>query len=103
MSTFASEHRYPGFVWLGSRGANWVARDRVPESLLRPHDEVLAALDVDENNMVAAVKWMDAIDSIAESTDAILDRPALEASMDVEMQKLALDALLRHRFSRPTL
>ena len=47
MTKFASEHRYPGFVWLGSRGANWVARDQVPGPLLRPHDDALAALDAD--------------------------------------------------------
>ena len=56
MTTFAREHRYPGFVWLGSRGQNWVARDQVPESLLRLHDEALAALDFDPDNLKALEK-----------------------------------------------
>jgi hypothetical protein len=100
MSKFASNHRYPGFVWLGSRGQNWVARDRVPELLLRPHDEAVAVLDVDPNDMTAAVAWMDAVDAIYERVDPILDGPALQACLEAEMHKLALDAMLRHRFNR---
>jgi hypothetical protein len=100
MSKFATEHRYPGFVWLGSRGANWVARDQVPESLLRPHDEALATLDADPHDMRAATAWMDACDAIYERVDPILDGPALQACVEAEMQKRALDAMLRHRFSR---
>lgn len=97
MSKFATEQRYPGFVWLGSRGANWVARDQVPDSLLRPHDEALAALDIDPNDMTAAVAWMDAVDAIYDRVDPILDRAALQACLEAEMRKLALDAMLRHR------
>ena len=105
MTKFASEHRYPGFVWLGSRGANWVARDQVPESLLRPHDDALAALDTDPHNMNAAVAWMDAVDAIYERVQPILDGPALQASLQAELRKLgnrrALDAMMVPRLTRP--
>jgi hypothetical protein len=81
MSIFAAKNRYPGFVWLGSRGQNWVARDRVPASLLEPHDSALAALDADPDDMRAAVAWMDACDAIYKRVDPILDGPALQASL----------------------
>jgi len=103
--SFAREYRYPGFVWLGSRGQNWVARDRVPASLLAPHDEALAALDADPNDMRAAVAWMDAVDAIYERVDPILDGPALQASLQAEMRKRGdqrkLDEMLRQRTMRP--
>ena len=101
MTKFASEHRYPGFVWLGSRGANWVARDQVPESLLRPHDDALAALDTDPHDMNAAVAWMDAVDAIYERVQPILDGAALQVSLQAYLRKQgeerALDAMLSPR------
>jgi hypothetical protein len=98
MSKFATEHRYPGFVWLGKYGASWVARDQVAEALLGPHDAALAALDVDPHDGKAAAAWLDACDAIYERADQILDRPAVQACLETEMRKLALDAMLRHRF-----
>jgi hypothetical protein len=100
MSKFATEHRYPGFVWLGKYGASWVARDQVAEALLGPHDAALAALDTDPNDMRAAVAWMDACDAIYERVDPILDGNALQACLEAEMRKHAVDAFLRHQFSR---
>jgi len=106
MSTFAREHRFPGFVWLGTHGDNWVARDRAPASLLRPHDAALAALDTDPHDMTAAVAWMDASDAIYARVDPILDGPALQASLEAHMRKRAeehaLDAILSpRRMPRP--
>ena len=101
MTKFASEHRYPGFVWLGSRGANWVARDQVPGPLLRPHDDALAALDTDPHDKNAAVAWMDAVDAIYERVQPILDGPTLQASLQAYLRKQgderALDAFLSPR------
>ena len=101
MTKFASEHRYPGFVWLGSRGANWVARDQVPGPLLRPHDDALAALDTDPHDMNAAVASMDAMDAIYERVQPILDGPTLQASLQAYLRKQgderALDAFLSPR------
>jgi hypothetical protein len=101
MSKFASNNRYPGFVWLGSRGQNWVARDRVPASLLQPHDEALAALDADPNNLTVAVAWMDTVDAIYDRVNPILDGPALQASLQAEIRKRGdqrkLDEMLRQR------
>ena len=101
MTKFASEHRYPGFVWLGSRGANWVARDQVPEPLLRPHDDALAALDTDPHDMNAAVAWMDAVDAIYERAQPILDAAALQASLQAHLrqqgEERALEAMLSPR------
>ena len=101
MTKFASEHRYPGFVWLGSRGANWVARDQVPGPLLRPHDDALAALDADPHDMNAAVASMDAMDAIYERVQPILDGAALQVSLQAYLRKQgeerALDAFVRPR------
>jgi hypothetical protein len=94
---FASEHRYPGFLWLGNCGQKWVARDRVPASLLESHDAALVALDIDEHDMVAAVAWMNACDSIAERVNPILDGPALRAYLDAELRKRAFDAMMRRQ------
>jgi hypothetical protein len=70
----------------------------VPESLLRPHDDALAALDADPDNMNAAVAWMDAVDAIYERVDPILDGPALQASLQAHLrqqgEERALDAFL---------
>jgi hypothetical protein len=105
MSKFAIEHRYPDFIWLGSRGQKWVASDRVPASLLEPHDAALAALDADPHDMKAAVTWMDAVDAIHARVDPILDGPALRASLQAELRKggdqRALDAMLLPRTMRP--
>ena len=91
---------------LGSFGSvavepNRVARDQVPESLLRPHDDALAALDTDPHDMNAAVAWMDAVDAIYERVQPILDGPALQASLQAYLRKQseerALDAMLSPR------
>ena len=101
MTKFAIEHRYPGFIWLGSRGQKWVACDRVPENLLEPHDTALAALDVNPHDMKAAVAWMDACDAIYARVGPILDGPALQASLQAHLrqqgEKRALDAFLSPR------
>jgi hypothetical protein len=51
--------------------------------------------------MNAAVAWMDAVDAIYERAQPILDRPALQASLQAELRKLgnrrALDAFLSPR------
>ena len=105
MTKFATEHRFPGFIWLGSRGQNWVACDRVPMNLLEPHDTALAALDANPDDMKAAVAWMDACDAIYERVSPILDGPALQASLQAELRKLgnrrALDAMMVPRLTRP--
>ena len=100
MNTFAREHRHPGFVWLGKYGASWVVRADVPASLLEAHDAALASLDLDPNDRRAAVARLDACDAIRERVDQILDRPAVQARLETDMRKRALDTELRHRFSR---
>jgi hypothetical protein len=101
MSKFSSEYRYPGFVWLATRGQRWVARDRISPALLDPHDTSLAALDVDPQDMTVAVAWMDARNAIYQKVDPILDGPALQRSLDAELRKRgeerALDAMLSPR------
>jgi len=101
MTKFATERRYPGFIWLGSRGQKWVACDRVPENLLEPHDTALADLDANPHDMKAAVAWMDACDAIYERVGPILDGAALQASFHAHLrmqgEERALDAFLSPR------
>jgi hypothetical protein len=99
MNKFSSDHRFPGFIWLATLGQKWVARGRVSADLLGPHDAALAAVDADPHNTTAAVKWMDACDRIAEKVDPILDRSALQASLESELRKRGEERALDHFLS----
>jgi hypothetical protein len=78
---FAPEHRFDGFVWLGSRGSNWVDRTKIPPSLLGPYDAAIADLDRNENDMDAKVRFLNASDRIADRVNPILDGPTLRAAL----------------------
>jgi len=105
MTKFAIEHCYDNFIWLAKRGDAWLARDGVPASLLQAHDVALAALDADPNNRKAAVAWLDACDAIERMDLSILDRPAVEASVEARLRKQAeqrkFDHMLFPTITRP--
>jgi hypothetical protein len=89
MNTFASEHRYADYVWLGKYGDAWVARSPIPASLLDRHDAALTALDADPNNREAAVAWLDACDAIAKLSFPVLDRTAVKIAVDAQLHREA--------------
>ena len=109
MSTFAGQHHYPGYIWLAKLGQHWIAREPVPPPLSRAHDEALDVLDVSPNDRTAAVAWLNALDRIVETGGhRILDRPMLEAALELEADKLRragdlrrLDHMLSVQRSRP--
>jgi hypothetical protein len=107
MSTFAGQHRYPGYIWLAKLGQHWIAREAVPPPLLRAHDEALDVLDVSPNDRTAAVAWLNALDRIVETSGhRILDRPMLGAALQADKLRSAgelrrLDHMLSIQRSRP--
>ena len=101
---------YPCYLFLGY--GSWARREDVPASLLAPDDHTVAAAHANPSKIdpmtgrAFGAVWLDAADDIRRSVEPLLDRAAVNASVEAdELRKRgnlrALDAMLSRRTPRP--
>ena len=101
---------YPCYLFLGYD--SWARREDVPASLLAPYDQTVAAAHANPSKIdpmtgrAFGAVWLDAADDIRRSVQPLLDRAAVNASVEADdLRKRgnlrALDAMFAPTTTRP--